>query len=159
MTDSRYQIVVEPVGVLTGAWANHKVIEVSAPGNLHATLAENLNIQRWAAGVIGRLALLLTEDIEAQVAACGCPSVCRIQPSGLVVTKTSLITDYSPPDLVLYLRRDDIPRWTKLITTKLADINRADRWQPTKADERTWLGEPATSHYAVPHVHVEAPTR
>ena len=158
MTTNRYTIDVERIGVLTGHWANHVVIDVSTPLTGRDSLTDTVMTQRWTAGVITRLAVTLADDMAEQIATCGCPNVCRLRVSDPIVDFGALL-DSRQPGLMLYVNRDAETHWLRLIKSHIATINKADRWRPTTNEERTWHGPPTEHVTAPPFNPVKADAR
>lgn len=157
MTTSRYTLQIEQLGRCTGAWRNHMVYAIYAQLNRSDDLASNVNIQRWAAGALSRLAAELNDEFTDERQDCGCPGICQLKAESLIVDRASLLGDdlCEQPAIQLVVRHDRAKEWLKTIKARINRINTADRWQPTHNDEHRWAHgafDPPAEHYAPPAI-------
>jgi hypothetical protein len=148
MTTTRYKIAVLTIGRRTGAWSDHIVIEAAADVPRAATLNDNVNVHRWSASLLSRLATLVHKDLRQQTSTCGCPNVCSLVVRDPIVTFEALDAgDW--PSLDVTVNRNAEKHWLRLLKSRINEINKADRWQPTDADEGRWIRS-ATEHLEAP---------
>lgn len=141
----------------------HAFIEVEAklqPEDAPAggwSYAEFLDGRRWVAGVLGRLMLLLAEDLAQESQSHHCrswyvqgygPDNCTDAPWSVGMRDPRTAEE---PHLVAVQLTVPVERrreWATKVKELLAEITAADAWQPSPADEARWRGVTQPDHGA-----------
>lgn len=116
----------------------------------NVTMTEAVTAYRWTSGITGRLAVSFLSEIQAAKDQHRCPvdrTQCGIS-GGDDIAILQANKKLEPPWLSFTIPRGQAKAWDKKIRNRLAEILTADRWQPTAADERTWIN---------PHAEDSAP--
>jgi len=111
------------------------------------TYAEVLSAHRWIAGILGRLAALLADDVASSRREHGCqswdipglgPDDCDVDTGGLV--GSHLADLFEPLDVWMQLSvpKGERREWKVRVEKLLAEILEGEAYQPTIADERRW---------------------
>jgi hypothetical protein len=131
------------------ATVTHASIEVGADGPdafADASLAEITAAYQWAAGILGRLAAALAEDLTVMRREHGNACVTIPSRSGELGCGAWLLDPLppafdSPPILAVELRADSTEikdLWLPKVQDALERILASSRWQPTPEDEAEW---------------------
>lgn len=124
------------------------------------SLAEFLDGRRWVAGILGRLATLLAEDLATERREHHCrgwfisgygEDECSEVPDtwGLRDPRTE---EEHLVGLELSIPFEKRREWVTKVKDLLAEITAAEAWQPSPADEARWRGVTQPDHDTAPAV-------
>lgn len=126
------------------------------------TMAEAAEAARRAAGILGRLAVTLSDDLALTRRKHNCLHIpehglpqCQINGPVEEFTNPTINLGDGSPTLWISIPVECEKTWVRLVKKQLAAILKADQWQPTQSDEHNWASIPHQS--ALPPIHILPP--